>query len=167
MEKYYYLIAQLPTLFFGKEALISIDYFLEEAQKWMNLKDFKLLSDIDMNDFSIDNKIHPVFFQFKLFESKLRTDIALWRKAQKQDQEYKPSSIPVSTLKEGTPLNVEIRLMELRWNFLEEMEREHHFDVGYLILYYLKLQILRRYFTFNKEQGLEKFQKLYEVNVWS
>jgi len=167
MDKYYYIISQLPTLFFGKESTISINYFLEEAQKWMTPRDYEVLSQVDMNEFSIDKKTHPVFFQFKLFESQIRTDIALWRKAQKQDQEYKPSNIPVSALKEGTPLNVETRLMELRWNFLEEMEREHHFDLGYLILYYLKLQILRRYFTFNKEQGLEKFQKLYEVNVWS
>jgi len=167
MDKYYYFIAQLPTLFFGKESVMSVDNFLEEGSKWISPRDYKILSLVDINDFSVDKKVHPVFFQFKLFESKLRNDIALWRKAQKQNQEYKPSSIAASTLKEGTPLDIEIRLMELRWNFLDDMHREHHFDLGFLILYYLKLQILRRYFTFNKEQGLEKFQKLYEVNVWS
>ena len=60
-------------------------------------------------------------------------------------------------------MEIEIKLLELRWKILDEMEREHHFDLGFLILYYLKLQITRRYFQFNKEEGLKKFQMLYEV----
>ena len=95
----------------------------------------------------------------------LVSDIAMWRKAQQRDQDYKPSSFPVSYVKEGNPLDIEIRFMEMRWIFIEEMERDQHFDLGILILYYLKLQILSRMFKFNKEEGLKKFQKLYEVNV--
>ena len=36
MDKYYFLIAELPTLFFGKEPAITVEYFLAEAEKWMN-----------------------------------------------------------------------------------------------------------------------------------
>jgi hypothetical protein len=165
MDKYYYLIAELPTLFFGKEANISIDKFLDEAQNWMNSRDYKVLSRVDMNDFDAKKKINQVYDNYKSFENKIRTDIALWREAQKRDQEYKPSNFSVSMIKEGNPLEVELRFMEMRWQFIDEMEREHHFDLGFLILYYLKLQILHRYFIFNKEQGLEKFQKLCEVNT--
>ena len=112
------------------------------------------------------NKIdHPVLKTFKTFEANLRTDIAEWRKAQKLKQDFKPESFPASVIKEGNPLEIEKRFMEMRWSFIEEMEREHNFDLGVLLLYYLKLQILRRLFTFNKEEGLKKFQKLYEVNV--
>ena len=165
MDKYYYLIAELPTLFFGKEPGISVEKFLEEAQNWMNTRDYQVLSRVDMNDFDVKKKSTQVYDGYKSFENKIRTDIALWREAQKRDQEYKPSNFPVSMIKEGNPLEVELRFMEMRWQFIDEMEREHHFDLGFLILYYLKLQILRRYFTFNKEQGLEKFQKLCEVNT--
>jgi hypothetical protein len=165
MDKYYYLIAELPTLFFGKEPTISIDKFLEEAHNWMAARDYHVLSQVDMNDFDSQKKINQVYDNFRLFETKIRTDIALWREAQKRDQEYKPSNFPVSMIKEGSPLEIEIRFMEMRWQFIDEMEREHHFDLGYLILYYLKLQILQRYYAFNKEQGLKKFQKLCEVNT--
>jgi hypothetical protein len=165
MDKYYYLVAELPTLFFGKEATISIDKFLDEAQNWMDGRDYHVLSQVDMNDFDPSKKINQVYDNFKLFEHKIRTDIALWREAQKRDQEYKPSSFPVSMIKEGNPLEIEIRFMEIRWQFIDELEREHHFDLGFLILYYLKLQILQRYFAFNKEQGLKKFQKLCEVDT--
>lgn len=165
MDKYYYLVAELPTLFFGKEASITVEKFLEEAQNWMDARDYHILSQVDMNDFDAKKKVNPVYDEFKLFENQIRSDIALWREAQKKNQEYKPSNFPVSMIKEGNPLEIEIRFMEMRWQFIDEMEREHHFDLGFLILYYLKLQILRRYLIFNKEQGLKKFQKLCEVNT--
>jgi hypothetical protein len=165
MDKYYYLVAELPTLFFGKETTISIDKFLEEAHNWMDARDYQVLSQVDMNKSDPQKKINKVYDNFRLFENKIMTDIALWREAQKRDQEYKPANFPVSMIKEGSPLEIEIRFMEMQWQFIDEMEREHHFDLGFLILYYLKLQILQRYFTFNKEQGLKKFQKLCEVNT--
>jgi len=165
MDKYYYLIAELPMLFFGKEPGITVEKFLEEARNWMDARDYQVLSQVDINDFKTEKKINQVYDQFKAFESNIRTDIGLWREAQKRDQEYKPASFPVSTIKEGNPLEVEIRLMEMRWQLVDELERAHHFDLGFLISYYLKLQILRRYFAFNKEQGLKKYQKLCEASV--
>jgi hypothetical protein len=165
MDKYYYLVAELPTLFFGKEPGITVEKFLEEAQNWMDASDYRILSQVDMNDFAAEKKIDQVYDHYKFFENKIRADIALWREAQQRDQEYKPANFPVAMIKEGNPLEIEHRFMEMRWQFIDELEREHHFDLGFLILYYLKLQILRRYFTFNKEQGLKKFQKLCEVNT--
>lgn len=165
MDKYYYFVAQLPMLFFGRETNMSIDYFLAEAEKWLTPRDFKSLSETDINDFSLTGKFPATLANYKKFESTLRQDIFSWREAKLRDQEYKPVSMPVSVIKEGNPLEIEIKLMKLKWDFIEEMEREHHFDLGFIILYYLKLQILRRLFTFNKEKGLEKFQKLYEVNI--
>ncbi len=165
MDKYYYLIAQLPMLFFGRETSMSGDYFLAEAKKWLSAKDFRVLSLVDINDFSLGKKFPATLANYKRFESSLRNDIFNWRLAKQHDQDYKPVSFSMSVLKEGNPLDIELKLMKLKWDFIDEMEREHHFDLGFIILYYLKLQILRRLFTFNKEKGLEKFQKLYEVNI--
>lgn len=165
MDKYYFLVAELPSLFFGREPGISIEKFLEEAENWMDRRDYQVLLRVALNDWDSSQPLNPVYDMFRQYEQKLRSDIALWREAQKRDQEYKPVSFPVALIKEGNPLEVEIRLLELRWRFIDELEREHHFDLGFLIIYYLKLQILRRYFTFNKERGLEKFQKLCEVNI--
>jgi len=163
MDKYYYLITQLPMLFLGKETPMTIAYFLDESKKWMSEKDFSLLSQVDINNFSVEKKEHPVSKMFKQFEYQLRHDMAMWRKAKQQNLDYKPLCFPVSVLKDGNPLEIEKRFMELRWTFIDELERNHHFDLGMLILYYLKLQILRRLFTFNKETGFKTFQKLYEV----
>jgi len=165
MDTHYYIVSQLPMLFFGKETSITKDVFLEEARKWMSDSEFDKLSSADVNNFSVSKKDSRVLQQYKNFESGLRSDIASWRDAQKRDLDYKPTTFSPSILKEGNPLEAELKLMEIRWNFLDELEREHDFDLGTLILYYLKLQLLQRFFTFDKEQGLNKFQKLYEVNV--
>ena len=165
MDKYYYFVAQLPMLFFGKETSITIDYFLEEAQKWLSAKDYNVLLQVDVKNISIEKKDYQVLREYKNFELHLQTDIAMWRQAKQLDQDFKPTIFPVSYIKEGNPLEVEIKFMEMRWAFIDEMERNFHFDMGIIILYYLKLQLLRRFFTFNKEKGLTKFQKFYEVNV--
>jgi hypothetical protein len=152
-------------LSFGKETSMTIEYFLDEANKWMSDKEYSRLTSVDVNDFTTKAGDPRILKAYKLFEERLKTDIALWRDAQKRDLEYKPANFPVSVLKEGNPLDIELRLMQMRWEFIDDMERDHHFDFGLVVLYYLKLQLLKRYFTFNKEEGLKKFQKLYEVDV--
>ena len=163
MDKYYYIISQLPSLFFGKETEITVETFLVEAEKWMAAKDFQILESIDLKNYLFDKRDPLTLREYKDFENQVRTDIARFREAQKKDLDYKPTAFPAALIKEGNPLEIEIKLLELRWKTLDEMEREHHFDLGFLILYYLKLQITRRYFQFNKEEGLKKFQMLYEV----
>ena len=165
MDKYYYLVAQLPSLSFGREPEITIEYFFSEAEKWLSERDFRVLSRIDLHGMTDEMEGPSVLKAYSRFEAKLKSDVALWRRAQRRDQDYKPESIPVAMLKEGDPLEVETRLLQWRWDFIDELEREHHFDFGKVILYYLKLRILERLFTFNKETGLEKFKTLYEVNV--
>lgn len=163
MDKYYFLVAELPTLFFNKEPEISEAYFLQEAEKWMSPGDFAILSKVDINDYLLNPKNPHVLRKYQSFERALRTDLAKFRQAQKQKIEYKPQTFSPSLIREGTPLEIEIKLMEIRWDLLEEMQREHHFNLEYLILYYLKLQLLQRYFSFDKEKGMKKFEKLYEV----
>jgi len=165
MDKYYYLISQLPVLYFDKESYMTTDYFLEEAEKWMSAGDYFLLSEIEINDVSLSKKSPRLWQNYQAFEYGLRSDLVLWRKARKAGQEHKPASFPTSIVKEGNPLEVEKKLLKLRWDFLDEMESEHHFDLDFLVSYFLKLQILRRLSLFDKEKGLEKFQKICRVTV--
>jgi hypothetical protein len=133
---------------------------MSEAEKWLDQMILK-------------SSVHLICTQWPLteanrrsekiqnFENDLRTDIAAFREARRKDLEYKPSSFPLSAIKEGNPLDVELRFMEFRWQFLDEMEREHHFDFTNVVIYFLKLLLLQRYFSFEKEKGLQKFQMLY------
>ena len=165
MDKYYYIVSQLPMLFFDKETFMTIEYFLQESAKWLSSKDYEVLSQVNINDISLKKMGPKVWLQYSEVEYEFRNDLALWRKSLRVGQEYKPNSFPPSLVKEGNPLEVERRLLKRRWDFIEALEQDHHFDLEFIILYYLKLQILQRLFQFNKEKGMITFQDISRVTV--
>lgn len=160
MDRFYYIISQLPMLFFEKESFMTIDIFLMEAKKWLSNRGYRVLSQILIDDTSVEKKDPHLWQEYKKFELRFRTDLALWRQSVREGQEIKMTGFPVSIVKDGNPLEVEKRLLAHRWHFLEEMEKEHHFDFGFLIIYFLKLQILQRLSLFNKEKGVEVFKDI-------
>ena len=165
MDKYYYLVAQLPILFFDQAPPLGINGFLSESEKWMSGRDYALLVQVDMNQSEAPDGAPGVLDDYMTFETHLRSELALWRRSRGTEQEYRPMGFALATVREGTPLEIEKRLLRLRWDYLEEEAHAHHFDLGFLILYFLKLQILRRLSTFDKEEGLKTFQNLCEVDV--
>jgi len=163
MAKYVYLIAQLPALVFDKPSYMNISMFLEEAGKWMSGGDLKKLTDITLMDSEAgDTRIKTVRL-IQQFENQLRQDLVQWRQARKKGIEFKPASFPASVVKEGNPLAVEKKLLYLRWQFIDSMEQDHHFDLDLLMLYYLKLQILQKLSEYDKEKGMERFQQISKV----
>ena len=165
MDKHYYFVAQLPTLYFDREPAMAVERFLAEGGKWLGERDYAVLSRVDLNETAPSHTVPEALRDYCAFEFDLRSELARWRSTRGTDQEYRPLGFPLSTVREGTPLDVEKRLLRMRWDYLEEREQEHHFDLGVLILYFLKLQILRRLSTFDKEEGLKTFQNLCEVEV--
>ncbi len=165
MDKYYYLTSLFPTLYFDKPAKISVASFLQEAEKWLSRRDFSIVRSINLNDVAQDKSNPSSLREYKEFEYQLRSDLASWRKAKQIGTEYKPQRFASSIVKEGNPLEIEIKLMRMRWDFLEEKERDHHFNLEFLIIYYLKLQILQRLNQFNKDKGIEKYQSICRVSL--
>jgi len=165
MDKYYYLAAQLPVLRFDQDLPIEIDAFLNEAQKWLPPTDYRLLKEANINTTAESVEDPPELKSFKRFENGLRTELSHWRKAYKQRLEYKPTAFPIALLKEGNPLEIEINLLSLRWDFLNDLEFGHYSDLDFLIIYLLKLQILLRRRSFDKMSGLEKFQTYTEIGL--
>ena len=165
MDKYYYLIAQLPLLYFDKDSYRDIDAFLEESRKWMTQSDFNCLKVIDINHTRIRKSDHPVQKQYKRFENNLRSELVEFRQAQKEGHGFKSSLFPETITKENNPLEAEKVLMRIRWEYIEELKTGHHFDYGFLVLYYLELQILERLEAFDKEKGMQKFKQYTEVEL--
>lgn len=165
MDKYYYLISQLPALQFDKATYMSKDMFLEETEKWMSSGDMILLSKVHFGNIDTSDKMPADIQNYQAFEKAIRTDIAAWRKAQKSGLDYKPAHFPAGMIKEGNPLEVEKKLLNIRWQFIDELENDHHFDLVFVMLYYLKLQILSRLSTFDKQKGMETFQKVSKVTL--
>ncbi len=165
MDKYYYLVAQLPLLFFDREAPMSTEAFLREAEKWMSPGDFERLrrARYDSTDLTLSKP--KLLRQYVEREEAFRRDLAAWRRAQREGQEFKPESFPPSLVKEGNPLEVEKNLLLYRWKFIEELEPDHHFDLEALILYFFKLQILEQLAIYDKEKGRQVFRTLSKVGL--
>jgi hypothetical protein len=157
------MIAQLPALVFDKPSYMTVSLFMEEAGKWMSRRDLKKMTSVELMDPTVSKNHSETIRRVQQFESRLRQELAEWRQAAKNGGEAKPESFPVSVLKEGNPLQVEKKLLHLRWQFIENMEPDHHFDLDFLMLYYLKLQILRKLSEYDKDKGMERFQQISKV----
>lgn len=164
MDKYIYFAAEIPGLKWGSEQLMSEEDFLEEAGKWMTPADYASLSKTLANRYEIQN-ISGMYSDFLLFENKLRSELAEYRRAAKEGYEYKFLHLPAQLIKDGNPLDIELKLMKYRWDWLEEREFGHYSDLDFFVLYYLKLQLLQRVATFKQELGEEAFEKLIKQNL--
>jgi len=159
MDKYYYFVSQLPFLTFGEESYIDRKRFLDEAGKWLSDKDFSMISGVSLNNFYPEDGDNEVLAKYKNFEMALREEIASFRK---NESRARATSLNLN-LNEGTPLEIERALLHLRWEFIESLEEGHFFDLEILILHFLKIQVLERLLTFDREKGIAVFDKLCEV----
>ena len=159
MDKYFYFAAQLPQIGLDqKENIPTRDFFIEEASKWLSKSDLTVLLGIDINGVVVDSQ-NKTLKQFQNFEYEIKSEIAKYRKSTKEDFEYKTNLFPMSLIKDGNPLEVELNLLKYRWDYLDENQLGHYSDLTFLIVYYLKLQILWRISSFDKEKFKEIFKE--------
>ena len=164
MDKYIYFAAEMPSLLWGSEQFISKADFLEEAEKWMNAADYTALTDTLADKYEAA-EAKGIYSDYLKFEKELRTELSAFRTAGKEGYEYKFNHIPAQLVKDGTPLDIELKLIKYRWDWLEEREFGHYSDLDFFLLYYLKLQLLERVADFKKEVGEEAFEALVKHNL--
>ena len=94
-------------------------------------------------------------------ESKYLSDIAVpvWLSA--GDLESRVSE----AMAQESPLRAEQILDDYRWHTLDQLAIGHYFDIDILIIYYLKLQILRRRAAMNREAGQSLFDATYKTII--
>ena len=165
MDKYYYFASQLPFLKFNQRTYINKEFFLTEARKWLTNRDLAALYQVDINDFYYKESDIKILKEYKDFERKLREEIASFRKPQAPRADDRPLGFLKPDILKGSPLEVEKKLLFLRWQFIEEKEGGHYFDLEFFLMYFLKLQILERLFIFDKEKGIAEFDTLCEVKL--
>jgi len=164
INKYYYLVSSLPYLKLGQENLVSSEVFLPECKKWLSKKDIEVLSGASLGDFTVTLEDGPVLRAWKEFDFALRTELASARRVIKHGSNEKPGLMAKRALDEATPLLMEQALARIRWSRLDELEAGNFFDVNFLVLYFLKLQIIERLKLFDKANGEKMFQGVCEVN---
>ncbi len=164
-NKYYYLVSSLSSLQFSDAYSMDKEDFLDQSQKWLSVKDLEALSKVDINFFDEDNRDPEVLRYWKEHERSLRLLLVNFRKARKESLDSKMPDELKEILSKKNPYIIERELLKLRWDFLDQLEYKYHFDINVLIIYFLKLQIKTRLNIFNKEKGMETFEKLCEVKL--
>ncbi|MDP8215878.1 MAG: DUF2764 family protein [Candidatus Kaelpia imicola] len=154
MDRYYYLISQLPLLDFDGKNYISSDYFLEQAAKWLSPADFKVLKKANIDDIYVSDSDKGIVREYKSFEYNLRDNIVKFREGSLEsivDENLK--AVLVNT----DPLKIELEIFYLRWSFIDQIGSYHHFDLESTVVYFYKLQILDKISQFDKERGKKLF----------
>ncbi|MBU1121881.1 MAG: DUF2764 family protein [Candidatus Omnitrophota bacterium] len=163
MSNYYYLAAQLPFLQFARWPEVTTENFLNEARKWLSKENFAVLENVNIDNFISDKTDTYVLKEYKRFDYRVKEEISFFRKADSDGRSYKLSSKLREVFTVDDPLEREKLLLYLRWKIIEEKESGHYFDLDFLTAYFLKMQILQRLFTFNKDNGLRLFDEVCEV----
>lgn len=189
---YYYLVASLPALpyydrqaglpmlHFGAKPSFALEDFLQECQKHLSLKDFETIRHAVSPSKVSSLSLHPLVRSWIQFNHHLRNELA-WVRALEADRdpakyihgsrEVLPELVDVAAraVKAADPLEAEKVLDSLRWNYLDELERGHYFDLECLLVYALKLKILHRYVEIESPKGREifgEYQKFEIPAVW-
>ncbi|MGD2278979.1 MAG: DUF2764 family protein [Candidatus Omnitrophota bacterium] len=163
-NKYYYLVASLPYLKFSGEPPISKEDFFQECGKWLAPEDMSALISADRHRYEERPEDPEASKTWKKFDTELRKELARIRAARKTSASYKTGDSLKSVMDQENPLLMEKKLERIRWDFLEDKEPSYMFDVNRLVIYFLKLKILERLDSFNKDKGEAFFYSLCEVH---
>lgn len=158
MSNLVYLMSSLPSLTFGQEPPIPMREFLCDAKDQLSEKHFKMLEAVDMqrpnkkNNNSGPKRIAEVMDEFS-------HDLSEIRKAKTLKRQPRFKQFPKTVLPED-PLEREKRIMQYQWEELESIESGKTFTLTEVVIYKLKLQILHRMYSFNRERGIEVFKSV-------
>ena len=78
------------------------------------------------------------------------------------DVVFDTNRIAQEAIKIESPLDAENFLNIARLAFLDTLSVGHYFDLTFLVIYYLKLQILDRISKFDSIEGYKKYQEIYK-----
>ncbi|MBN2190717.1 MAG: DUF2764 family protein [Candidatus Aureabacteria bacterium] len=163
-RNYYYLCASLPMLSFGAKPPMSNEQFLDYSAQHLSEKDFFVLKKSSLVPSGAQDASRNALKIWRDFEISLRNELVNIRakKLGKDSHdyfrgEYVPDPFIAAMVTEAageeTPLEVEKRIDTARWDKLEEIERQHFFDLHFLVVYFLKIQILNKWDNIKAEEG--------------
>ena len=172
VNQYYYTVASLPQLSYQMEKIPSVDEFIEICEESLSKNDFKLLKTAVIDDLEPRTVKNQILNTWYIWERNLRNNLVQLRAKRKnvdpQDFErenpdlFHEEKLAREAFEHDSPLTAEDILNWERWSYLEELELGHYFDTDKVLIYYLKLQLLTRIKSFNKEKGTEKFNSIIE-----
>lgn len=159
---YYYLISSLPMLKADGAIPLSYDRFLELCQGALEEDKYRMLKEL-----TLSSGKGPLVSEWAEFYGTLKDELTyqrnlrLGRKAKLPDVRNDSVSKTVTlALNSKNPLAAEEMLLDLEFKKLDELVGVHYFDDYALFGYALKLKLLERKNSFDKEQGKAEFGRI-------
>ena len=169
-RQYYYTINSLPHLSFDRPLPISREEFFARTQSELNTEEMETLRSVRLYQTEPEKESISVLEQWYNWERGLRNRFALLRATKlgldprtyvrQGDDDESAARLADEIFQIESPIDAEQALDKARWDFLDELQTSHHFDLEKLIIYYLKLQLLERKSLFNEEKGRERLEAL-------
>ncbi len=153
-----YLISSLPALSYGEKPPIGIEELMSDAAKQLPKKSFRKLELADIRNINHTKK-NGKWSSFDELLENLENDKILIRNAKQQNQ-HPNTKVITKSVNEENPLEREKTIMKMQWDELSSIEFGESFSFNEIMIYKLKLQILHRLNSFQKEKGMAVFQSL-------
>ena len=151
---------------FGMKMPFSYSYFLMFAQEQLSRDDVEIIKRVKIIPYEDIDERFFVLKEWRDFDRALRNELArrrAQRKSKDPDQYIRGEYYPEPSIagfvqwvvEQDSPLEAEISLERKRWEKLDELVKGHYFDIDYLVIYALKLQILERWERINSGMKID------------
>jgi hypothetical protein len=173
---YYYFAATLPMISFESKLPFSLEDFLQDCRRLLKENDSRLIDELLTQDVYQTGSPSMIFNRWAAFFLAFKNELA-WFRAQNAGKDplnfirgdRAPQAAFVDVLQQAqkaeNPLEGQKVIDRFLWNFLDELEIGHDFDLGKILIYGLKLKILERYARIDSPVGERMFEELEETQI--
>ena len=169
MASYYYLIASLPMLRFDASPPFSSEEFLETCGQSLTKGDLELVASVLSKERVPSH--HRFVSRWHTFRMQLLDALHEQRVARlgvtdddqrhRSDRDAQVSEAVRSAMQSEHPLEAELILMRLQWDFASQLSQNRVFDIEVLLTYAIQLGILERKALFVPSEGNAEFKRLF------
>ncbi len=164
MASYYYLIASLPELRADGDMPITYSEFLSLCRSNVSDSKYELLEKLTLS--STEGPLvreWAKFYGMLTGELNYQRSTALGRSySPPQEKDTVTSQVVAGALSAKNPLEAEKILLEYEFENLDAIMGLHVFDDYVLFGYAVKLKLLERLTSFDREKGRDEFKSLFD-----
>ena len=153
----------MPYLKFDEKPYTTSEKYISDCAMWLNDGDLESLKGLSLNEpFSKSSKL-TIQKKWREFEINLRNELLYLRLKDKDENisKFKRHSKELAgsacnlkikaAFSDSSPYGAERKLMQARWEFLDSLEEDDYFGFTNVAVYYLKLKLLERFLSLNKQ----------------
>lgn len=165
MGTFYYLISSFPTLslsltsspFTDESFLSTIENFVSKKD-YLNIKGILKGESVESNVIkTFNNKFEDLKKAILIAREERKTKI---KKSNDSNINLNALMYAKSLIDNNNPYDAEVKLLMYQWNIVDEMSLNHFGDSMSLYVYALKLYLLKRKVSFDKQKGKEEATRL-------